>query len=457
MSTSDVTTLMSALQTSSASGVKRVHAEIDNSQSFHDYLEQNRSRESVRSRPASESRHDRQDSVERGKNNEARSQSRAEAGEVKNQPQDKQQVSNEMRGDKTPQGSESTPNTDTDTDTATVAATDTSSVDGEEKLEAGVGVFVLKSVDAEFVDNSSELGFKSGQTPLQLDPEALLEPASGENVEAALAGIQMPTAVVSATPVSNVGTSNANAAAAAAVSADAKSPALELEVADGVDMEIEAPLVAKKGIGSALPTDSVNTVPKSLADIKAGEITKLDGSKVDIPVSPAAVKATIEHAQGTSGLNHSYLTDRNASVQGRAIMQSPMMAKQWDTEMAEKVAWFAAKNISSAEIRLDPPELGSLHIRINVNHEQGQVQLNFVSPHANVRDALDQSANRLREMFDEQGMDLVDVDVSSQQQDDKGEQAENALAGGGSEDELVEQQEVQQLTPLSNSLVDSYA
>jgi|GEM_PF-2820423 len=449
MATSDVTTLMSALTTSATNGVKRAHAEIDNSQSFNDYLEQNRSREQVRSRPASASSNDRQASVEHAKNNEPRAGSRQEAAELKSQQgygSDKSQPT-EARSDKALQGSEPKPNDDDST------AAGSAEVDAS--VESSAGVFVLKSAAAEFIDNSSELGFKSGQVPLQLDSEALLEPELADAIETSLVGVQIPAAAISVAQAGSVRTSNLSAVAAGGEAEVAQD--LELELADGTDTELDSPAVAKKVIGSGLTADAVGTAPKNLADIKAADLTKLDGNKTDLPVSPTTAKAAIEHAQGTSGLNHSYLTDRNASVQGRAIMQSPMMAKQWDTEMAEKVAWFAAKNISSAEIRLDPPELGSLHIRINVNHEQGQVQLNFVSPHANVREALDQSASRLRDMFDEQGMDLVDVDVSSQQQDGKGEQAENALADGGSEDELVQQQEVQQLAPLSNSLVDSYA
>jgi len=84
----------------------------------------------------------------------------------------------------------------------------------------------------------------------------------------------------------------------------------------------------------------------------------------------------------------------------------------WSQAVGEKVLWLAAQNLSSAELRLDPPELGQMQVRITIQNDQANVS--FSSPHLVVREALDQSASRLREMFAEQGLNLVDVGVSDQ-------------------------------------------
>lgn len=88
----------------------------------------------------------------------------------------------------------------------------------------------------------------------------------------------------------------------------------------------------------------------------------------------------------------------------------------WSEQVASQVAWFSSKNVREAEIQLDPPELGSLQVRVTMSQEQASVS--FSSPHASVREALDQSVVRLREMFNEQNIDLVDVDVSGQSHDE---------------------------------------
>jgi flagellar hook-length control protein FliK len=85
---------------------------------------------------------------------------------------------------------------------------------------------------------------------------------------------------------------------------------------------------------------------------------------------------------------------------------------RWGQAVGERVLWLAAQNVSSAEIRLDPPELGPMQVRVSIQTDQASVS--FSSPHPMVREALDQSATRLREMFNEQGLNLTNVDVSDQ-------------------------------------------
>jgi hypothetical protein len=85
---------------------------------------------------------------------------------------------------------------------------------------------------------------------------------------------------------------------------------------------------------------------------------------------------------------------------------------QWSEGINRRVALMVARGSQVARIQLDPPELGKLMIRIQVNGDQASV--NFVSPHAVVRDALDGSGSRLQELLAEQGLSLKDMDVSDQ-------------------------------------------
>jgi Flagellar hook-length control protein len=94
---------------------------------------------------------------------------------------------------------------------------------------------------------------------------------------------------------------------------------------------------------------------------------------------------------------------------------------QWSEALAERTAWLASQQIHSADLQLDPPELGPLQVRISVHQDQAVVS--FVSANPQVRDALDQSMARLRELLQEQGMQLVDAGVSDQHRDGSGETA----------------------------------
>lgn len=74
--------------------------------------------------------------------------------------------------------------------------------------------------------------------------------------------------------------------------------------------------------------------------------------------------------------------------------------------------WLSSQNLQSAEIQLDPAELGRMEVRIDMNRDQAQIT--FLSPHAGVRDALEGQMQRLRDMFDQQGLGLMNVNVSDQ-------------------------------------------
>lgn len=84
----------------------------------------------------------------------------------------------------------------------------------------------------------------------------------------------------------------------------------------------------------------------------------------------------------------------------------------WGNAVMEKVMWMSSQQVNSAEIALDPPELGPLQVRVSTQHDQTSVV--FSSQHAVVRDALDLGLARLREMMEQQGLNLADVDVSDQ-------------------------------------------
>lgn len=85
---------------------------------------------------------------------------------------------------------------------------------------------------------------------------------------------------------------------------------------------------------------------------------------------------------------------------------------EWAGMVAERTAMMAAQKITFAELQLDPPELGPMHVKVTVQNDQASV--NFVSASPAVRDSLEQTAVRLREMLDQQGLNLVDVNVADQ-------------------------------------------
>jgi flagellar hook-length control protein FliK len=116
----------------------------------------------------------------------------------------------------------------------------------------------------------------------------------------------------------------------------------------------------------------------------------------------------------------------------------------WTEEVVNRVMYLSSANLKAADIQLQPAELGRLDIRVNMVPDQ-QTQVTFMSAHPGVREALDGQMHRLRDMFAQQGMGQVDVNVSDQSRgsQDQGQnqqaQSGRASAGGGRLDAMDEE------------------
>jgi len=144
----------------------------------------------------------------------------------------------------------------------------------------------------------------------------------------------------------------------------------------------------------------------------------------------------------------------------------------WTEEVVNRVMYLSSNNLKAADIQLQPAELGRLDIRVNMVPDQ-QTQVTFMSAHPSVREALDGQMHRLRDMFTQQGMGQVDVNVSDQnrgwqgqgqEQAQQGQTGRTSAAGGrldSSEEELtsaaVAEAAAQTTQVIGSSAVDYYA
>ncbi|WP_347929336.1 flagellar hook-length control protein FliK [Pseudomonas helvetica] len=102
----------------------------------------------------------------------------------------------------------------------------------------------------------------------------------------------------------------------------------------------------------------------------------------------------------------------------------------WTEEVVNRVMYLSSANLKAADIQLQPAELGRLDIRVNMVPDQ-QTQVTFMSAHVGVREALDSQMHRLRDMFAQQGMGQVDVNVSDQSRGWQGQGQQQAQQGQG--------------------------
>ncbi|WCE28971.1 flagellar hook-length control protein FliK [Vibrio sp. SCSIO 43137] len=115
----------------------------------------------------------------------------------------------------------------------------------------------------------------------------------------------------------------------------------------------------------------------------------------------------------------------------QAVAQSPLQLSREAAgeKVSEQVQMMMSKNLKNIDIRLDPPELGRMQIRMSMNNDVASVHFTVSNPQA--REMVEQAMPRLREMMAQQGLQLSD---SSVQQQNSGSQQSQYAAGneGGS-------------------------
>ncbi len=107
-------------------------------------------------------------------------------------------------------------------------------------------------------------------------------------------------------------------------------------------------------------------------------------------------------------------------------------------QLTEKVRWMVNSRNISAEIRLDPPDLGGMNIKVNLSGDSASVS--FVVQSQQAREALDQATPRLREMLEEQGIELGQSSVEQESRGRDGQSEQDSLANNSNASSNLAQQ-----------------
>jgi len=133
-------------------------------------------------------------------------------------------------------------------------------------------------------------------------------------------------------------------------------------------------------------------------------------------------------------------------------LQPSMQSEAWGKVLSSRVVWMAREGVQQAELRLNPAKLGPVDVKLHMSNDQANVT--FVAQNAATRDALEQALPRLRESFQENGMNLANANVSDQQaeqnnEEEKSEHSSSATKMAGdeldldAENDLIESNELE--------------
>jgi len=110
---------------------------------------------------------------------------------------------------------------------------------------------------------------------------------------------------------------------------------------------------------------------------------------------------------------------------------------QWAEPLAERLAGLATRGANTAEIRLHPPSLGQLEVRITLTNDQATLFVASANPE--VREALQQALPRLDNLLNGLGIELAESEIAERQADgfqadtDGEQQGESDAAGPAGE------------------------
>lgn len=210
----------------------------------------------------------------------------------------------------------------------------------------------------------------------------------------------------------------ANTAAAIAVSgalsAAASQPALSPESGQAQALNL--------GLGSQALAASASGATEAQLAGTSGTAAVGAGAMAAMELASAEAGSDTKSPELTHSLTGSATQQGQTTLQARAeaaLAQSPLQLskEQAGDQLAERVQVMMSKNLKHVDIRLDPPELGKLQIKLSLNQDQASVQ--FTVGNQQTRDLVEQAMPRLRELMNQQGLQLAQTSVqqdSSRQQ-----------------------------------------
>jgi flagellar hook-length control protein FliK len=162
-----------------------------------------------------------------------------------------------------------------------------------------------------------------------------------------------------------------------------------------------------------------NSLPKAV-QIKEIQVSDMNGVNLLPDNQSEAKSSTTSTSTSTSAL---YTPDKVMSMtmklnhtQAQHVVSHQQMMQivqdKFADMMRHHVMMMVDHGVKKAELRLDPPELGSMKIKINMQGDQTQIQ--FQVAQVQTRDILEQSLPRLKEMLEQQGFSLADGHVNQE-------------------------------------------
>jgi flagellar hook-length control protein FliK len=231
-------------------------------------------------------------------------------------------------------------------------------------------------------DTESGAALPSGDAPPALDPAALVALMGNPQIQPAV----QPIAQTAAQPASDATT---------------RGLVLAGDIASRHAEGDAGKMAALKTSASETPSLNGTVQGANPADAKSATNT------ANIAATPEASGNTPAFAANLAALTR----HTESATHQQPTVSAPMHSENWPQQFGEKVVWMAKNDLQTAQININPPQLGPVQITLNLSGDQATAV--FASPHAEVRQAIESSMPQLRDMLASAGINLSDANVGA--------------------------------------------
>lgn len=182
-------------------------------------------------------------------------------------------------------------------------------------------------------------------------------------------------------------------------------PSVELQA----QTELQSKSVTAQMLDNVTPTPnaSVTVAPASIFSARLA-----DSLTENTAQNPSAAQPDVASILAQSNALAASPTITAGNGPAQLAVDTPVGHDAWGGDFSQSITWLATQHEQTAELHLNPPQLGPLDVVLHVSGDQATAL--FTSAHPAVRDAVEQALPRLREMLAENGITLGNATVSDQ-------------------------------------------
>ncbi|WMW82214.1 flagellar hook-length control protein FliK [Undibacterium cyanobacteriorum] len=189
----------------------------------------------------------------------------------------------------------------------------------------------------------------------------------------------------------------------------------------------------------SIPTNARNLSEQSSENKFSSALISANANAVINNATPPNANGSL----GTVGTSEA----RTITENSREFISYKLGSQEWNRAIGQKVIMMVAGSEQSAELSLNPPELGPLQVVLSLN--DNQVNANFISSNMEVREAIEAAAPRLREMMDNAGVSLTGFSVNSQASQSHQQERPEQRSPAPSQRELARENSAEQNRPAT--------